>query len=165
MPATQRLLAYVLQAAARGDQAQKASADLLLIVKLFTRLAQSSATIGQDVLRVKHMMHHIENAEEGADALDLACQTADALCQLQNPSVELLGTPPVASCTLLIEQCNSSHYIVLQDSCHHFDMHPHEHVHGHDHRLSGASLSSVNLVSAFIQPLFRPFGVPAGSAG
>ena len=45
------------------------------------------------------MRLHLENAEEGADALDLACQTADALCQLQNPSVELLGIPPIACCT------------------------------------------------------------------
>lgn len=82
------------QAGNQADQAQAASADLLLIVKLFKRLAQSKATIGQDVLRVKHVMHHIENAEEGADALDLACQTADVLCQLQTPSVELLGKTP-----------------------------------------------------------------------
>lgn len=113
----------MLQAGARGNQAQKASADLLLIVKLLTRLAQSTTTIGQDVLRVKHMMHHIENAEEGADALDLACQTADALCQLQNPSVALLGIPPVASCTVLVASCtllvaccSFSSGDVLQDS-------------------------------------------------
>ena len=90
----------MLQAGAKGGQAQKASADLLLILKLFTRLAESTATIGQDVLRVKHMMRHVENAEEGADALDLACQTADALCRLQNPSVELLGISITASCAL-----------------------------------------------------------------
>lgn len=76
---------------AGGDQAQQASADLLLVVQLFARLAQSAASIGQDVLRVKHVTSQTENAEEGADALDLACQTADALCQLQSPNVELLG--------------------------------------------------------------------------
>ena len=119
----------MLQAGARGNQAQKASADLLLIVKLLTRLAQSTATIGQDVLRVKHMMHHIENAEEGADALDLACQTADALCQLQNPSVELLGIPPTASCTLLAACCRFSSGVVLQGSCHHHYLHVGGHAH------------------------------------
>ena len=123
----------MLQAGARGGQAQKASASLLLIVKLFTRLAQSSAIIGQDVLRVKHMMHHIENAEEGADALDLACQTADALCRLQDPSVELLG---ISSCCNLHSACwtmQYSHNVVLQDSCHNFYLHSYGHVHGRDH--------------------------------
>ena len=81
----------MVQAGAAGSQAQKVSADLLLVMRLFTRLAQSTATIGQDVMRVKHVSSQIEDAEDGADALDLACQTADALCQAQNPDVELLG--------------------------------------------------------------------------
>ena len=86
-----QLSCCMVQAGAAGSQAQKVSADLLLVMRLFTRLAQSTATIGQDVMRVKHVTSQIEDAEDGADALDLACQTADALCQAQNPDVELLG--------------------------------------------------------------------------
>lgn len=96
----------MVQAGARGDRAHKASADLLLVVRLFTRVAQSTASIGQDVLRVKHVTSQIENAEDGADALDLACQAADALCQLQNPNVELLGTHSCLQCIAVSLLCN-----------------------------------------------------------
>lgn len=99
----------MVQAGARGDRAHKASADLLLVVRLFTRLAQSAASIGQDVLRVKHVTSQIENAEDGADALDLACQTADVLCQMQNPDAELLGIHSCLQCVAVSLLCNPLH--------------------------------------------------------
>ena len=60
--------------------------ELLLIIKLFARLARSRASIGHDLLRVKQ-----GGQEAGPDALDLACQVTDALCRMQRAYVELLG--------------------------------------------------------------------------
>ena len=85
------ILALLLQACAGSSLAQHASTELLMIVRLFSRLAQSAAKIGQDILRVTQTGHHLGNGEEGADALDLACQIADTLCKLSSANMELLG--------------------------------------------------------------------------
>ena len=75
-------------------------------------------------------MHHAENAEEGADALDLACQTADALCQLPNPSVELLGILLLHHAQRLLHAAHSAVGLqLLQDSCHHHYLHAGGHAH------------------------------------
>lgn len=66
-------------------------AELLLIIKLFARLAGSRASIGHDLLRVKQAGEQGTLQEAGPDALDLACQVTDALCRMQRPYVELLG--------------------------------------------------------------------------
>ena len=81
----------LLQVAAGSSLAQSASTELLMIVKLFSRLAQSAASIGQDILRVTQPVHYLGDGEEGADALDLACQVADTLCKLPSHNLELLG--------------------------------------------------------------------------
>ena len=72
-------------------QSSEAVAELLLILKLLVKLAQSKATLGQDLLRVKQGSQHSRAQEDGVDALDLVCQISDALCQMQTPPVELLG--------------------------------------------------------------------------
>ncbi len=72
-------------------QGNEALTELLLIVKLYVRLAQSSASIGHDLLRVKQVVEQSDTQQAGLDTLDLACQITDALCQMQRPSVELLG--------------------------------------------------------------------------
>ena len=82
-------LGMLLQVAAGSSLAQSVSTELLMIVKLFSRLAQSAASIGQDILRVTQPVHYL--GEEGADALDLACQVADTLCKLPSHNLELLG--------------------------------------------------------------------------
>ena len=65
--------------------------ELLLAFKLLARLAKVNASIGQDLLRAKPLSRQAEPHAVGADALDLVCQTLDWLCQLADPSVELLG--------------------------------------------------------------------------
>ena len=60
-------------------------------MKLFARLAGSSASTGQDLLRARTLPCQLEGLSNGADALDLVLQTADWLCQQANFSVELLG--------------------------------------------------------------------------
>ena len=71
-------------------QCREALTELLLVIKLFVRLAESRASTGHDLMRVKQVGAQCET-EAGADALDLACQVTDALCRMQRPCVELLG--------------------------------------------------------------------------
>jgi hypothetical protein len=90
-----------VQAAESGLQCTEALTELLLVIKLFVRLAESRASIGHDLMRVKQVGEQCE-AHAAADALDLACQVTDALCCMQRPSVELLGRayvlPRLRSC-------------------------------------------------------------------
>ena len=83
-----------VQATESSLQCREALTELLLVIKLFVRLAESRASIGHDLMRVKQVGEQCET-EAGADALDLACQVTDALCRMQRPCVELLGMAPV----------------------------------------------------------------------
>ena len=79
-----------VQATEISLQCSEALTELLLVIKLFVRLAESRASIGHDLMRVKQVGEQCET-QAGADALDLVCQVTDALCRMQRPSVELLG--------------------------------------------------------------------------
>jgi len=85
-----------VQATESSLQCSEALAELLLTIKLFVRLAESRASIGHDLMRVKQVGEQCET-QAGADVLDLVCQVTDALCRMQRPSVELLGMVHVLS--------------------------------------------------------------------
>ena len=80
-----------LQAKEATPASSESVTELLLIIKLFARLARSRASIGHDLLRVKQGGEQDAAPEAGRDALDLACQVADALCRMPRPYMELLG--------------------------------------------------------------------------
>lgn len=85
-----------VQATESSLQCSEALTELVLIIKLFVRLAESRASIGHDLMRVKQVGEQCE-IQAGADVLDLVCQVTDALCRMQRPSVELLGMAHVLS--------------------------------------------------------------------
>lgn len=81
--------------------ANSAYKELLLIVKLFARLTDGHALVGQDLLRVRLSRQQQQQQEDNdsatsddtdcSDALDLACQVIDTLTQAPVPLLELLG--------------------------------------------------------------------------
>ena len=77
--------------------ANPAYIKLLLILKLFAKLTEGYALVGQDLLRVQlSRSQQQDNATDMddasySDALDLACQIMDVLSQGTEPLVELLG--------------------------------------------------------------------------
>lgn len=79
------------QGADNSIQSSKAVTELVLIVRLFGKLTQCKASIGQDLLRVKQTVEQLEDEEDGTDALGLVCRVTNSLCQMKRPSVELLG--------------------------------------------------------------------------
>ncbi len=85
-----------VQATESSLQCSEALTELVLIIKLFVRLAESRASTGHDLMRVKQVGEQCET-QAGADVLDLVCQVTDALCRMQRPSVELLGMAHVLS--------------------------------------------------------------------
>lgn len=92
-----------VQALESSLQCTEALTELLLVIKLFVRLAESRASIGHDLMRVKQVGEQLE-AQAGADALDLACKVTDALCCMQRPSVELLGRAHMLPALCLCQQ-------------------------------------------------------------
>lgn len=76
--------------------------ELLLILKLFAKLTDSDALVGQDLLRVRlsrqqepeQDMEDVDMSTDAdcSDALDLACQILDVVSQESKPLIELLGT-------------------------------------------------------------------------
>lgn len=100
-----------LQANEATPASSESVTELLLIIKLFARLARSRASIGHDLLRVKQGGEQGTAQEAGRDALDLACQVTDVLCRMQGPYVELLGW------THLLPGLRSYHQDLALTSC------------------------------------------------
>ena len=87
--------------------ANPAYTKLLLTLKLFVKLTEGYALIGQDLLRVRLSRQQEQDMEiddmamddaSCSDALDLACQIMDVVGQGSAPLVELLGACQARHC-------------------------------------------------------------------